>query len=169
MQNQVRVERSGWSDDVQIRNWHKKFGWDAPACDIDAIHSYAGVEGTRIEFDYFQPVAVTEYKHRSDLDESSVKLTDASIKTLRNTANRLQVPFLIILYTPDFNWFKVKFDNQFAVNKVKSFAHDASSVTGDEWYYIHEQKLGELFYKLRDREIPSAVSATLFSGATGHV
>jgi len=134
---QVVKERSGWRDEW-ISNRHREFGWNCPFVDVDFMG---------FEFDNFQTVAIVEYKHY----QANVKLESAQMKTLRNTADKLEVPFLVVVYYPEFCCYYVIAMNQIARNLPHC----------DKAQFWHEQNYVTLLYHIRGKKVPQDVMSKL--------
>lgn len=91
--NNVAPERSNWRDQW-ISNRHRDFGWRAPFTDIDFMG---------FEYDNNNPIALIEYKHC----HANIKLNGSPIQLQLNVANKLEIPFFVVAYYPDYHNFYV--------------------------------------------------------------
>jgi len=152
----VKQEKSGWRDET-ISTWHRKTGFHAPACDIDAIYTVNDIvdSGMWIEFNNLKPVAFVDYKH----EYAEINPRQASIQTLRWVADNLKVPvpFLIVRYAGNFEWFEIIPENQAAIDKLRSMTNEngRSKIALHEAIHLSERAFVHVLYLLRDREVPT--------------
>ena len=90
----TKQEFTGERDRV-LSQLHRQWGFDVPACDIDFL-----------EYDRSRPIALIEYKKRTDWDTAPV-LRDANLKALICLGTRAKVPVFCVFYAPDHSMFRV--------------------------------------------------------------
>lgn len=91
----VRPERTGWRD-PNLSPWHRKWGWDCPAVDIDFLF---------LEYDNGQPVALVEYKHERARKQYA---SHPTYQAMINLGTRANIPVFAARYKEDFSeWFVV--------------------------------------------------------------
>ncbi len=146
------TERSGWRDDVRLKERHEMYGNNCPACDIDHV---------LIEYDQKIPRALIEYKHEF---APKTPLTKASLVALRNLANDANLPAYIVRYADNFDWFKVLPINRAGRSKMAR-ALDLPIFDLDEELKeprnLTECEYVQLLYGLRDRPVPSGLIENL--------
>lgn len=94
-ERQVKTERTGWRDEW-ISNRHRGWGWDCPMVDIDWLV---------VDYTRKQAVAIVEYKAKGAKQPNPA---DANYTVLRGIADKLNIPFFVVFYSPDEAMFMVE-------------------------------------------------------------
>jgi hypothetical protein len=144
----VKQETYGWRDE-SISRWHRTLPYDLPCCNMDAIGTESALIETNlwIEMNYSQPRFFVEYKS----ENAAIDSNQASIKCNRNVANLCKLPFLIVRYAKDQSWFSVKFENEYAHQKLKQI-RNGKDADPNKFWMLSERKFVELLYMLRDKK-----------------
>lgn len=90
----VRQERSGWRDQW-ISQRHRSWGYDCPMVDIDFL---------AIEYTQKVPVALVDYKAARPF---RIDANAANYTALINASAGMNVPFMVVFYSPQYAWFYV--------------------------------------------------------------
>jgi len=106
----TRKERTGWRDQ-QISQWHREWGYNCPAVDIDFL---------LVEYNFGKPVALIEYKHNRIF--TTCNLNHPTYKAISELANRSRLPFAIVYYT----------------NEPRGFMAEPVNELSRRWFIKHE-------------------------------
>jgi hypothetical protein len=139
----VKPELSG-KRDLWINDQHRNWGWDCPFVDFDFLG---------LEYDTCQAVVLIEYKDSRRPNGQPTEppnFEKANYKTLRNAANKLEVPLLIVHYNSEWNCFKPFVGNDRAKQWVK-----APGLIMSEIAYV------TMLYDIRKRPLPSHLANSL--------
>lgn len=136
---EVKREKTGWRDQ-KLSQRHREWGWNTPFADVDFVC---------VEYDMKKVMGLFDYKRETapwPPDEQ-----DASLLALADLADRGRVPFFIVRYGRDIDWFE-----------ARCFSYQAHSA----WASYHKRRMSELewvtfLYKLRARSVPPAIAAKL--------
>lgn len=124
IQQEVRTERTAWRDEGLSRR-HRTWGWDCPAVDLDFL---------LIEYTHNQPVALIEYKNEHAV---TIDFQSSGYQTLKNLANKANLPAFSVRYADDYSWWEV----------VALNAQGVTWVQGKQ--LLTEPQYVELLYRLR--------------------
>lgn len=138
-------ERTGWRDQ-SISEWHREWGINCPAVDLDFV---------LLEYDRGEPCAVIDYKHERARPFSSVHPTMRAISKLATNSN---IPFFIVKYTSERS-FNVLPINDFAQKSCEKHLNDALGSRG----YVSEFEFVAFLYAIRGRghKVPDEVAFKL--------
>jgi hypothetical protein len=136
----VKPEGTGWRDQ-RLSARHRDWGFNVPAVDVDWFV---------IEYDLAKVMAVIDYKH--DPAYWPPDETSANARALRDMADRGRMPFFIVAYGVDLDWYE-----PWCVGELAS-----------AWADYHGKRLSELewvefLYRLRARRLPPTIAARLAS------
>lgn len=144
----VRKESTGWRDQF-ISEWHRKIGYNAPAMDIDGITTLGGEhEGSWIEYDHREPVALFEYKTAGHLEQRGWKKLIEEVKPLTSLGNRASLPAYLVVYDSR----KIRF-------LPYCLTETGVDYVGDIW--LSERDYAAFLYHIRGRSIPAEIYARL--------
>ena len=90
----VRPERSGWRDEYMSR-WHRGLGPDYPMLDVDCV-----------EWRYGRPVAVIDWKYRSNKKEVYFDDSKWAFRCYADLASRLGAEAFVLEYDRN-GWFRL--------------------------------------------------------------
>jgi hypothetical protein len=132
----VKQERTGWRD-AWISQRHRAWGYDCPMCDIDFL---------AIEYTQKVPVALVEYKAARPF---RIDTEAANYTALINASAGMNVPLLVVFYSPTYAWFYVHPLNYQALR----------------WFgrgqWMSEREYVRELYALRGIAVPSSVADQL--------
>ena len=123
-------EQTGWRDPY-LSMLHREWGIECPAVDVDLV-----------EYDKGKPVAVCDYK--LEVDYAAIDRNHANFCCQRDLAGA--VPFFIVIYSRDYDYFEVSPENQPA--KVKLPRRTAFNSLED---------FVEFLYGLRNKPLPNEI------------
>lgn len=129
---QVRNERTGWRDEA-LSERHRRWGWDCPAIDIDALF---------LEYDKGKASAIVEYKNEHAKPQYA---SHPSYQALIDLGTRANIPVFACRYASDFSEWKVTPLNSVA----KTIVPERITVSEQEWV--------RLLYKLRGYDVDQSV------------
>jgi len=130
--SEVRKERTGWRDkDLSAR--HRRWGWDAPAIDLDLIFC---------EYDTGEPKALVEYKNEHAAKQYA---SHPSYQALISLGTNSKIPVFAVRYADDFSWWTVTSLNDFA----KEYIADRETLS--EADYVR------LLYRTKGYEAPKEI------------
>ena len=132
----VKQERSGWRDQW-ISQRHRAWGYDCPCVDIDFL---------AIEYTQRVPVALVEYKAARPF---RIDTEAANYQALINASAGMNVPLLVVFYSPRYAWFY-----------VQPLNYQAQRWFGRGQWLSEREYVGEL-YALRGLSVPSSVAGQL--------
>jgi len=121
----MNQERTGWRDEKLSRE-HREWGYDLPMTDIDFL---------MVECNKYMPSALIEYKneHSNFLNFNSWQYV-----VLKNFSSCASVPFFVVVYSDDLNWYEVIPMNE----EAKVYIKDKIKYTKEDYQ--------KLLRKLRD-------------------
>jgi hypothetical protein len=128
----VRPERTGWRDQA-LSARHRRWGFDAPAVDIDFL---------MLEYDSEKPCALIEYKAYQG---RRINLDISGIRAVTVLANLARLPFFVVAYEETVFWAYVKPMNAPASEHLKGTT------------LMSEAQYVTLLYRLRQRAAPETV------------
>lgn len=147
----IRDERTGWRDE-KISNRHREWGFNCPMVDIDFLC---------VEYDSSQPKILVEYKHENaNMDFNRLKPDGAaphSYKALKRLADASEIPFIVVVYPSEFEWFRVHPMNSYAQKYV------SETKVYSELRYI------ALLYEMRGRAVPDDVLKNIYEKYYKHL
>lgn len=128
----VRPERTNWRDqDLSLR--HRRWGFDAPAVDIDFLMT---------EYDGERPCALVEYKA---YQRRKINLETSGIRTVSALASMCGLPFFVVAYDSTQFWSYVKPMNARAAQWLPDRA------------VMSEAQYVTFLYRIRGRSVPETV------------
>lgn len=127
---EVKKERSGWRD-MELSERHRRWGWDCPAVDLDALF---------LEYDKGQPVAIVEYKNENARTQWA---SHPTYQAMINLGNRASIPVFGVRYATDFSWWRVVALNEHA----RVWLPEVEAMSEYEWV--------SFLYLIRGREMPT--------------
>lgn len=126
---EVKRERTGWRD-MELSERHRRWGWDCPAVDLDALF---------LEYDMGQPVAIVEYKNENARTQWA---SHPTYQALINLGNKAGIPVFGVRYATDFSWWRVVALNE----NARFWLPEVSTMSEYEWVTF--------LYLIRGREMP---------------
>lgn len=126
-----KPERTGWRDGaLSLR--HRRWGFDAPAVDIDFL---------LIEYSKGEPKAIVEYKNEHASQQFS---SHPSYRAMIALGNRANLPVFAVRYTDTLDWYTVTPLNPYGRHWLP------------EPHRMSESEYVTFLYSLRDNKPPSA-------------
>jgi len=131
---EVREVRSTYTGQETWKR-HRRYGWDAPACDIDCI-----------EYDYGAPVAMIEDKHSNASPDEGTRTNHPTQNAKRALADAAGVPFFSRRYWTE-SWMQLVIPLN---EEADVLLHTAGELL-TEFEYV------DMLYRLRDSEMPGGL------------
>jgi len=126
---EVRTEHTG----QETWRRHRRYGWDAPACDIDCV-----------EYDYGEPIALIEDKHSNAQVKEGTWTEHPTQAAKRSLANAAGIPFFSRRYWTE-SWMQL----------VLPLNEHAAEIIHPDGELLTELEYVQLLYWLRDRDMPA--------------
>lgn len=145
-ERQVKPEATGGRDELLLSAWHRKLGWDYPATDIDLL---------MIEYNYGKPYALVEYKR---MNGKKISKNHPSFRAMSELANGVNIPAIVVRYSPELDMFRVSPLNTIARGLVPV----TTIMTEDQYINL----MGEMKKRFKERADNNTSSRGVYESST---